>query len=294
MNGIALFAGDVSLDLTMSVPRVPGPDEKVRMDALCEAPGGVVTNAAVAARLAGAAVRLLACTGDDLASRTVPPLLDAQGVDIDLANRPGALCRAVIVVDRGGEKRLLLHPGVSMYPTLEQVRQVSLTGVRWLHTAIYEREAAGILIDRCREAGVPFSIDLEPVTFGDGIEALAGHIAGAAAVFCNTRAAGCLDPDAAGRLRGLGAASVVMTQGPSGATWQGDGRTASVTAPPIVATDTTGAGDCLAGWFVAETLAGAAPAEALRAAVAAASWSCTRFGAQASYPRRVDIAGLSV
>jgi ribokinase len=297
MNGVALFAGDVSLDLTMSVSHVPGPDEKVRVDALYEAPGGVVSNAAVAARLAGASVRLLACTGSDLASRTVPGLLRARGVEIDFAERPGALCRAVIVVDRAGEKRLLLHPGSSMYPSLEQVSGVSLTGVRWLHTAIYEREEAGLLIERCRQAGIPFSIDLEPVTFGDGIDGLAHHVAGAAVVFCNTRAAERLAPDAAeqatARLERLGVRSVVMTQGPSGATWHGGGRAVAIAAPKIVAADTTGAGDCLAGWFVAGTLAGAAPAEALRMAVIAASWSCARFGAQASFPGRADIDCLS-
>jgi ribokinase len=289
---IALFAGDVSLDLTMSVPHVPGPDEKLRVDALYEAPGGVVTNAAVAACFAGASVRLLACTGDDLASRTVPSALQAQGVEIDLAAQPGALCRAVIIVDAAGEKRLLLHPGNSMYPTLAQVRDVPLADVGWLHTAIYDRDGARLLIERCRAAGVPFSIDLEPVTFRGGIDALAGCIAGAATVFCNTRAADRIGRGAAQRLQALGARSVVMTEGPSGATWHGGGRKVSVAAPPVAAVDTTGAGDCLAGWFVAETLAGAPPAEALRTAVLAASSSCTRFGAQASFPRRADIAAL--
>ena len=44
----ALFGGDVSIDLTMTCARMPEPDEKVHVDAIVEAPGGVAANAAVA------------------------------------------------------------------------------------------------------------------------------------------------------------------------------------------------------------------------------------------------------
>jgi ribokinase len=285
----ALFAGDLSLDATMGIPHVPGPDEKVRVTSFAEAPGGVVANAAVAAHRAGLEVRLLLHVGDDMASRAVPPLLRAKGLDLEVSEEAGALCRAMILVDPGGEKRLILYPGVSMYPTVEHASRVSLQGVAWLHTAIYGREAAAVLIGRCRAARVPFSVDLEPITFRDGIENLAQHLRDAEAVFCNSRAAARLGGDPAGRLQALGARSVVLTRGPDGATWCGGGRLQSIAAPRVEIVDTTGAGDCLAGWFVAERLSGAAPVDALRTAVAAASFSCTRLGAQASFPDRSDI-----
>jgi len=186
---------------------------------------------------------------------------------------------------------ILMSTGHSMYPTVAQAKRVSLGGVSWLHTAIYEPEAAALLIERCRAAHVPFSIDLEPVTFRDGIDTLARHIAGAETVFCNSRAADRLGGDPVKTLEALGAKSVVLTQGPAGASWCGQGKVLSVSAPKVDIEDTTGAGDCLAGWFVAETLRGAGPRDALRMAVAAATWSCTRLGAQASFPRRTDIAG---
>jgi ribokinase len=292
LDPVALFAGDLSLDATMGIPHVPAPDEKLRVTSFAEAPGGVVTNAAVAAHRSGLDVRLLLHVGDDIASRAVPPLLRAQGLALDVEESKGALCRAMILVDPGGEKRLILYPGHSMYPTPAQAKGVSLDGVAWLHTAIYEPEAAALLIARCRAAHVPFSIDLEPVTFREGIDTLARHIAGAETVFCNSRAADQLNGDAVKKLEAIGAKSVVLTQGPDGASWCSQGKVLSVFAPKVEIKDTTGAGDCLAGWFVAETLRGAGPKDALRTAVAAATWSCARLGAQASFPQRTDIAGL--
>jgi ribokinase len=286
----ALFAGDVSLDLTLRIPRVPEPDEKLFVDAIAEAPGGVVANAAVAAARAGAVAQLLVHVGADLASRAVRTRLAASGVAVETDAGEGALCRATVLVDRDGEKRLLLYPGQSMYPTLAQIEGVDLHRVGWVHTAAYDTEAAALLAARCREAGIPWSVDLEPATFPDGIAALEPVLRGAATVFCNARAAARLGGDPVGRLRDLGAAATILTLGAGGAIWHGAGAAIPVAAPAVAVLDTTGAGDCLAGWFVAERLRGVAPPDALRRAVAAASFSCGRVGAQASFPTPEDIA----
>jgi ribokinase len=290
MNGVALFAGDVSLDATMGVTHVPAADEKVRMTSFAEAPGGVVSNAAVAARRAGQQVTLLATVGNDIASQAVPSLLRRTGLELDVEETEGMLCRAMIVVDGEGEKRLLLYPGVSMYPSRQAAARIPLDRFTWLHTAIYEPVAAGVLIARARQANLPFSIDLEPVTFREGIDALAPHIAGAEVVFFNARAADQLGAGAVERLRGLGARSVILTLGPKGAIWHGDFGVRSAMPPPsLPIVDTTGAGDCLAGWIVAECLRGTAPEQALPIAVTAASLSCGRLGAQVSFPTRDDL-----
>jgi ribokinase len=61
--------------------------------------------------------------------------------------------------------------------------------------------------------------------------------------------------------------------------------------PPTSSTivDTTGAGDCLAGWYLAEMIAGTAPHIALARAVLAATLSCSSIGAQTGYPTRTSI-----
>ncbi len=290
MTGTALFVGDVSLDLTMHVPRLPEPDEKLLASYVSEAPGGVVANAAIAAARAGARARLVLRLGDDIASAMVRRQLAEAGLTLDANVAAGPLCRVVILVDDSGEKRLVLHPGVSMYPEPVQIAALDLHRVTWAHTAAYDPIAAARLAARCREAGLPWSVDLEPASFPDGILALADTLNGAAVAFCNLRAAARLGDDAAGLLHRLGVGAVITTLGPDGAAWHEPGQPPRhVAAPTIIPRDTTGAGDCLAGWFIAETLRGAAPLAALRRAVAAASWSCGRSGAQASFPDLTQI-----
>lgn len=286
----ALFAGDVSIDLTMRCSHVPAPDEKVHVNAAVEAPGGVAANAAVACALAGTATTLMIATGDDEPGERIVSKLQAYGVTVDTSVRAGPTCRVVVLVEPHGEKRLLLYPGVSMYPARKQIADMSLHDVGWFHTAVYHIPNAEAMVERCREQRIPWSLDLEPSTFPGGIGTLSKLIDGAAAVFCNLRASAAIGPDAAGQLLQMGAASVVETMGHDGARLRSTEGFYHVPAPRVAVIDTTGAGDCFAGWYVAERLQGESPEQALRTAVEAAAMSCRRLGAQSSYPSRAQLA----
>jgi ribokinase len=286
---IALFVGDVSLDLTMTVSHVPAPDEKVHATTAIEAPGGVGANAAVACALAEVPTRLAIAVGDDPVGRMIIDQLEGKKVDVRWQPQPGASCRVVTLVEPHGEKRLVLHPGVSMYPPLGQLSPDLLTGIGWLHSAVYDIPAAEWLTARCRESGVPWSLDLEPSTFPEGIDRLERCIAGAAVVFCNARSIAAIGQDAVGRLLALAVGAVVETRGGEGARLHLADCVVDVPAPRGPVLDTTGAGDCLAGWFVAKRLRGAAPQAALKTAVIAATMSCGRLGTQTSYPTLNDV-----
>lgn len=290
----ALFVGDIGLDITATVGHLPEPDEKVLASAFAESAGGVVANTAFACRRAGHEVRLLCSTGDDAAAERAVGQLREEGVVVDAEVSAGATGRAVIVLEPTGEKRLILVPGVSIYPSLEQVRAASLAEVAWVHTAAYDHDAASLLAARCRQARLPWSLDLEPATFDQDPAELAPVLQGAAVVFVNSRAGRELGADPAGWLFGHGVKAVILSRGPEGAVWVTP--TARIVVPVSTSVgrvvDTTGAGDCLAGWFISESLAGADPRNALETAVAAASLSCTRLGAQASYPDRNELQAL--
>jgi ribokinase len=88
-------------------------------------------------------------------------------------------------------------------------------------------------------------------------------------------------------------AKVVITAGASGA-WTTD-RGGPVAAPPpaIEAVDTTGAGDAFVGYLAARLDAGDELVGAMRHAVAAASLSCTRPGAQSGIPHAQEVAALA-
>ncbi len=290
-----LFVGDVGIDTTVRLRAVPAPDEKVVADELHEATGGVVANAAVAASRAGAPVTLLTTTGGDISGRTIPVRLAAEGIDVRVEPSDKATCRAIILVDEGGEKRLVLAPDVAMYPSVEAIECLDLSGAVWLHTAAYDRPSSARLIERCVAANVPVSMDLEPATMPGGLTDLHRHLAGCHTVFLNERSVGVIGSDAVSRILSLGAHEVVETLGPRGIRLHQNGLTVAIDPPhidsPVV--DTTGAGDALAGWHAARRAAGDTAVEALRVAVAAASLSVRRIGAASSYPYPADVLALA-
>ena len=291
--GVALFAGDISVDLTMTIDHVPAPDEKVHATNVSESPGGVVANAAVACARAGGSARLLVQVGSDTAGRPTIDGVKRAGVEVVAATVDGVTCRVVILVEPHGEKRLLLYPGVSMYPSRRQVAKEPLEEIGWVHTAVYDDAASAELAERCRATAVPLSLDLEPATFPGSIDALAPAISDAEVIFCNRRAAARLGADAEQRLFAMGARAIVFTLGAEGAVLvERGGRRAAVPPPKLPIRDTSGAGDCLAGWFVAERLRSAPGPVALARAVFAATLSCGRLGTQSSFPTRDEVAAL--
>jgi ribokinase len=287
----ALFAGDVSLDTTVVIGHVPEPDEKVHSSALVEDVGGVVTNAAIACRRAGVPATLVVALGDDLAGQICRARLHEHGIEPHVATRRGITSRALIMLDGHGEKRLVLAAGVSLAPDERSCLDVDLVDASWLHTAAYDRAATIALVDRCRTTAIPWSLDLEPATLRDGLPPLRRCLDGAAAVFVNTRAAALLGPDPAGTLLAAGVRQVICTLGADGARLHAAAGAVLIAAPPSAepVVDTTGAGDCLAGTYIAELCRGQDPADALRVAVTAASMSCRRLGGPASYARRDDV-----
>ncbi|MEU3270966.1 carbohydrate kinase family protein [Saccharomonospora sp. NPDC006951] len=296
MSKTVLFVGDSVYDTTVRVARLPGADEKVVGVEAVDAIGGVATNAAVACARTGNRARLVSVPGTDPAGRACAEQGAELGLEFLPETVPGPANRAVISLAADGEKQLVLVPGARMYPTAGTCRGLDLRDVAWVHTAVYDIEAAAVLSSRCAEAGIPLSIDLEPATFPGGIGDLAPHLAGAAVAFCNSRAAqaitGSGPASAEEVLFGMGVAAVVRTEGSGGASWCTPEGTTTVSnpgdAPPVV--DTTGAGDCLAGSFAALSVETGDPLTALRYAVRAASHSCSRLGGHRSFLSREELA----
>lgn len=294
MNARALFVGDVTADLTCVIDHVPGPDEKVHMKSSIEDVGGVIANAAVACQLAGIDAVLACHIGNDSIGQNAISALQKKLKEVRATVVEGGTTRVVILVESHGEKRLLLDPGSAFYPNEQTLSSIELDGIRWLHTAIYGRSAFE-LIERCRSAGIPWSLDLEPATFAQGFQSIKEAVNGAELIFCNDKAAALLGDDSVGILRKAGAKAVVRTRGSKGICYYSSDVALQATNSTVISvTDTTGAGDCLAGWLIGERLSGASVDEQLRYAVAAASHSCQYYGAQTSYPQRSEIDAASI
>jgi 2-dehydro-3-deoxygluconokinase len=87
---------------------------------------------------------------------------------------------------------------------------------------------------------------------------------------------------------------VVVTAGGRGATVHWQGRACRLAAPEVLVVDAAGAGDALAGAYLAARMVGAEPPEALRQGVAAASLSCTAQGCALSYPEAAAIGNVAM
>lgn len=287
-----MFVGDVGWDTAvLARTALPEPDEKVLAELCADGVGGVAANAAAACARAGIRTTLCSTVGNDLFAPIIRDTLRSEGIAVTLDEGDGPTTRAIILLDHTGEKRLLLYPGSGMYPHHATVTAVDLSEKPWIHTALYDLETGSHLIARCREAGSPWSIDLEPATIPADFDRLANALDGCNTVFVNQRAVSVIGAGAVDRLLAAGVDHVVETLGPAGArVTSGSGSTGY--RPPNNAEpvrDTTGAGDALAGWYVAGRVRGLPPGDAVRQGVAAASWSVRTIGTTNSYPTEREL-----
>lgn len=117
-----VVVGSINIDLTATVPRLPGAGETVLGGTLSRAPGGKGANQAAAAARLGARVRMIGCVGDDADGRWMLEGLADAGVDVSgvwLGDE--ATGTALITVDAAGENQIAVCQGANA--------DVSLLGV---------------------------------------------------------------------------------------------------------------------------------------------------------------------
>jgi sugar/nucleoside kinase (ribokinase family) len=132
-----------------------------------------------------------------------------------------------------------------------------------------------LILDRLAAAGIPFSIDFHLASARVTMPAVKPALPRASTVFVNAAEFAVLakvtDPATLGR--------IVISDGPRPAAVLRHGRLTASAAPPTArAVEVTGAGDTLAGTFLAASAHGLDDATALLAAVSAATESVGRPG----------------
>src|ERR1700721_2458297 len=107
--------GSLNMDISVTVPALPGPGVTVLGSAARFTPGGKGANQAVAAARLGADVRMVGCGGDDAFGRRLLANLHAEGINADavrtLTGVPTGL--AMIAVDEAGENLIIVAPGAN-------------------------------------------------------------------------------------------------------------------------------------------------------------------------------------
>ena len=287
--------GNAAIDLVFEVEAVPRPGASVTAARRRTDLGGKGLNQAIAARRAGAEVRLCAVVGEDAHGAAIERRLREEGIDPAwLLRRDRPTDESLIFVTPDGENAVL---GIS--PPEGALDPDAARAFLHTFTAGDLLVIGGALLPATRRAALATARERGMEVLLNPPPDLSGPLSlpAAGTLVANRREVRLLGgvPDierAVSRLRAAGFERIVVTLGAGGAVWfEGDLRIA-VPAPPTEAVDSTGAGDLLLGVLAAGLDHGLPPALALRRAVAAASLSVGRHGTLASFPDRAEMAAL--
>ncbi|MDH4177207.1 MAG: sugar kinase [Thermoleophilia bacterium] len=266
--------------------------------------GGDVANAAVMASRLGAAARIGGRVGDDALGRRLLTFWAGQGVDVRHVVVDAGGPTGIYVNERGAEgpHRFDYHRAASAGSRLAvgDLGDGFFAGLGVLHVsgitlAVSESAAAAALdaVERARATGALISVAVNhrPALGGEP-GALVRLAETADVVFASDEEAagvfGAATPAELATSLG-GVAEVVVTRGAEGAVLHHGGDGTVQRALPVEVVDPAGAGDALAGAYLASRLGGAEPVRALRVGVAAACLSCRSRGCALSYPARAEV-----
>ncbi|MBU2328590.1 MAG: ribokinase, partial [Alphaproteobacteria bacterium] len=106
--------GSINMDLVATTPRLPKPGETVSGTGFATAAGGKGANQALAAKRAGASVRMVGAVGRDEFAAPALDLLEKAETDLSgVAHVDGPTGTALILVGGNGENMIAVVPGAN-------------------------------------------------------------------------------------------------------------------------------------------------------------------------------------
>lgn len=289
--------GSLNLDLAARVTRLPSAGETLLAAGFALSPGGKGANQALAARRAGARVRLFGLVGRDPLADAALALLRESGVDLAGVHTVDGLTGiALIHVDANGQNAITVASGVNAQARAAQVPDGALqhdtTLLLQLEVPLAEVSA---LAHRAAARGARVVLNAAPAArlptdLLDDVSVLVANETEADAL-ARDQCAG--DVDAlCGRFAGT-ERTLVITRGAGGALYTSPEGVHARAAPRVQAVDTVGAGDAFTGALAAALDRGADMDRAISEGLAAGALACTRPGAQAAMPTHEDIRALA-
>ena len=303
--------GSLNMDISVTVPRLPGPGATVLGSAARFTPGGKGANQAVAAARLGADVRMVGCVGDDDFGRRLLAALRNEMVNAETVRTvPGVPTGlAMIAVDEAGENLIVVAPGANHEagpPEVAAATEQVAAATKQAEQAKQARQAGDILVisaeipvptiraalarpGTCVLNLAPAPPEAAALITGNHLDWLVVNESEAAAILGRPVRGLAAANDAAARLIAMGPRHAVVTAGAHGAALAGPDGTQIIEGFAVQAVDTVGAGDTFVGALATAIAAGVPAAAAARAAAAAGAAAVTRPGAQTAMPRPADI-----
>jgi ribokinase len=288
--------GSTNLDLIGTVSRIPKPGETVPGGVFSMAAGGKGANQALAARRAGAEVRMVAAAGTDSFADEALKLLRADGVDLSKVRTvEGATGIAMIFVDAHGENVIAILPGANGTMAAADA-DAALGGLGIGSVLMLQQEIPQAATERALELakaqGVLSIMNTAP--FLPTTRAIAEQ---ASIVIANETEFELLTGAGLDRLDAAMAdwartqnQTVIVTLGGDGARAATPEGSFAVPAYKVEPVDTVGAGDTFCGYLAAGLDSGLGLEEAMRRAAVAASLACLKPGAQPAIPFAAEVA----
>lgn len=285
--------GSANIDLTTFAERFPKPGETIFGRSFNLGFGGKGANQAVAARLCGADVFMVARVGSDLFGPATIENFRKQGIDATYVKQVQGVSSGVapIFVEPSGQNRILVVKGandaikpVDVDAAEDMLKSVDCIVLQFeipIETVYYTIAFARKHGIRCILNPAPAqAVEMAALNELDYFipnEHEAETITGAAVKTVDD-AMNC-----AAKLLASGIRRVIVTLGANGALLAGREATEHVAAFPVNCIDSTGAGDAFIGSFAVFLGEGIAEKEAVRRANLYAALSTTGVGTQKSF-----------
>ena len=264
--------------------------------------GGDAANTAVMAARMGVVARIVGRVGDDELGRRLVGFWTSCGVSVDDIVVDPVRFTGIYVNRSGtdGAHRFDYHRSGSAGSalSLDDVVGVDTRGVAFVHyTGIglsvseSSREACEALA-RNAVGLVSFAANVRPRLTPDH-ERLRAAAAGANVVFLSTDDAVLLYGGVEAACDALAAAELVVTDGEHRASVYLAGERFDADPPRVEVVDSAGAGDALAGAYLAARARGESPSVALAQGVRAGALSCRFCGCAAGYPTSADVLAVA-
>lgn len=279
--------GSINLDHFYQVPHLPEPGETLAATRLDSGLGGKGANQSVAVAQGGSAVFHVGMVGAD--GGWVKARLAELGVDVSgIATSSRPTGHANVHVDTAGENMIVTYPGANHDQGLDHIAAV-LAGagpgdIFMLQNEVSQRVEAARM---AREKGM-FVVYAAAPFKPEVAEAMLPYVD---LLVLNEIEAEQLSAALGQPIDEIPVPHILVTRGSDGAGWrdQATGEVTQVASFPVVAVDTTGAGDCFTGYVVAGLDQGLAREDALRLAAAASALHVTRPGTADAIPTRAEV-----
>lgn len=289
--GIILCAGNLTQDILVWPVNDVVFNTTTWVDDIITSFGGNGANTSFAIAKMGGNVRLTGLLGDDAAGNTVLDQLREGGVDVRVG-RCGLPTPMTVVIVRTDAARSFLHrPGASREAfavPMEFTHDIA-AGCSHFHlgnpfSMPNMRNQAAAILERALAAGLTTSLDTGWDALGQWMDVIGPCLPHLDILFVNEdeaeKLSGETDPRAAAEFfQKLGAGAVVVKLGARGCALFDEGTELFVPGFAVKAVDTTGAGDCFAGAFLAGLQHGLTSEESAKLANAVGALSVQKSGA---------------